>query len=320
MNKLLIHSYTNKGALILTLLVFALISLTCKSTNPTTPDASLDVQLAPPPAGAGLQIVIDPFTVPSGQEITRNYYMKLPSAVDIYITKVEIVYNTGSHHCNVFKTDTIDVPDHVEETFNAIQWESWDMVFASQRANLNWQLPPGIAIPLKAHQQIDVQTHYVNANTQQTSNGRGKVIINLWTMPKDSVQSYLGTLFANNRSIKIPPHSDTTFMKVVRSIPWDVNILLLTGHFHSRGKLFTVKQLSTGNEVYRNGEWVDPPIQFYNPPLQLRANEQIAYWTEYYNATNDTIKFGPHVETQEHSNLFMFFYPGPPDGKAIYDF
>ena len=311
----------HRRAKALNLLLFISIILAgCNKDNPAQSQNTGDVQMDPPPAGQGLQIVVGPFDVAAGTEITRNYYMKLPSNDSIYITRVQMVYNVGSHHCNVFKSDTTDVVDHVEETFNAVQWESWDMIFNSQRAALDWQLPSGVAIPLKAHAQLDVQTHYVNAATQQTPNGHGKVIINIWTMPKDSVQSYLGMLFANNRTIKIPPMSDTTFMKMVRLIPWDVHILQLTGHFHSRGRSFVVKRYLSNEEIYRSSDWDEPPVLFCNPPLLLNANEQLAYWTRYYNATSDTLKFGPHVETQEHSNLFMYFYPGPADGKAIYDF
>ncbi len=321
MSKISSRLTARRAALALLLVVASLVFIVCEKNSPTEVDnSSGDVQLAAPPAGQGLQIVISPFEVPVGKEIQRNYYLKLPSDVDIYVKKVEMVYNTGSHHVNVFKTDSISVPDHFEETFSAVQWESWDMVFASQREELHWQLPPRVAIPLKAHQQLDVQVHYVNANTQQTSNGRGKVIINLWTMPKDSVQSYVGALFANNRLLNIPPHSDTTYMKIVRPLPWDIKILMLTGHFHSRGRSFIVKRLLTDEEVYRNEEWDEPPIVFYNPPLELQAFDRLAYWTRFVNTTNYTITFGPHVEYEEHANLFMFFYPGPPDGKAIYDF
>jgi hypothetical protein len=299
-------------------LMAGLASVVCERTGPTDPTAG-DVQLAPPPPGQGLQIVIEPFEVPVGEEVQRNYYRKLPSDVDIYVTNVEMVYNPGSHHVNVFKNDE-PVPDRVEDTFKAVQWESWDMVFASQREELHWQLPPGVAIPLKAQQQLDIQVHYVNAGTQQTANGRGKVIINLWTVPKESVQSYLGALFANNRLLNIPPGADTTYMKMIRPIEWDINIVVLSGHFHSRGRSFWVKHLNSGQEVYRNEDWDEPPVTFYDPPLQLPAYERLAYWTRFYNPTQDTIKFGPHVEYEEHANLFMFFYPGPADGKAIYDF
>ena len=50
-------------------------------------------------------VVIGPFDVPSGQEVQRNYYQKLPIDQDIYVTKIELTYNVGSHHLNIFKSD-----------------------------------------------------------------------------------------------------------------------------------------------------------------------------------------------------------------------
>ena len=51
----------------------------------------------------------------------------------------------------------------------------------------------------------------------------------------------------------------------------------------------------------------------------LIRNEQIVYYSDYYNASADTVYMGPHVENQEHSNLFMVYWPGPANGKTIYD-
>ena len=144
----------------------AMVSLSsCKSDEVVTPVDDGNVKLAAPPAGQGYQVVIGPFDVPAGSEVQRNYYQKLPNDSDIYVTKIEIRYNTGSHHLNIFKSD-VDRPDSVEDTFTAIQWDSWDMVAASQTEALDWQLPAGVAMHLKPHQQMDFQTHFVNAGTQ----------------------------------------------------------------------------------------------------------------------------------------------------------
>jgi hypothetical protein len=37
----------------------------------------------------------------------------------------------------------------------------------------------------------------------------------------------------------------------------------------------------------------------------------------FVNNTNRTITFGPQVETQEHANVFIYFYPGPEDGRTL---
>lgn len=277
-----------------------------------------------PPPQRGVQLVVGPFDVPQGKEIQRNYYMKLPADEDVDITKIEFAYNKGSHHVNIFKSDTEDVPDHMEETFDAVVWEDWDMIAASQKEQLSWQMPPGVGIYLKAHQQLIVQVHYVNAATQTTPTGIGQVFVNFHTAAPGEVKEYVGAYFANNRLVSIPPHQGAIFMKLTRPFPDDIKILAMTGHFHSRGKNFIVNRYEAerapGEEIYRNQEWDEPEFTVFNPSLLLKKGESLIYTTEFFNDSDFVVQFGPHVETEEHANLFMFYYPGPPDGKAIYDF
>jgi hypothetical protein len=294
------------------------------SDEPTTPtDPNADVTLAAPPAGQGLQVVVGPFEVPSGEEVQKNYYQKLPNDEDIYVTKIEFKFNTGSHHLNIFKSDSVLVEDHVENSFSALQFESWDMVAASQKGSFTWTLPPGVAIKLKAHQQMDFQTHYVNAGTQATPNGRGKAIVNFWTTDKANVTNVVGAVFSNNKTVVIPAHTAATFCKVVKPFDHDVNLLLMTGHFHSRGKQFIVGHWNgtkLTDTIYQSTAWDEPPILQFPQPLAIKAGDSLAYITTYENRTDKEIKFGPHVEIEEHANLFTFYYPGPASGKAVYDF
>lgn len=282
-----------------------------------------NVALAAPPAGQGFQIVVGPFEVPTGQEVQKNFYMKFPSDQDVYITKVEIAYNVGSHHLNIFKSDGLDVPDRVEDSFSAIQWEAWDMVASSQRESLVWTLPEGVAIHLKPNQQMNFQTHYVNASSQKTPSGTGKAVVNFYTTDRANVSALVGAIFANNKEVLLPARTEATFRKVVDALPTEAHILWMTGHFHSWGKSFAVNRwdgAQMGEEVYRSANWDEPPVQFYNPPLEVKAGESLVYTTTHVNNTAQEVKFGPHVETEEHANLFIYYYPAPEAGTAVYDF
>jgi hypothetical protein len=310
-----------KRSVMLALAMSICMLSSCKE-EPTSAE-SHDVTLAPPPAGQGIQVVIGPFDVPQGQEVQKNFYQKLPIDSEIYVTKVEFRFNAGSHHLNIFKSDSIDLADHVEDTFNAVQWENWDMVAASQKGEYVWELPPGVAIRLSPRQQMDFQAHFVNAGTQTTPTGRGKAIINFWTTDRKNVTSLVGAVFANNKAVNVPPHTSATFCKTVKPFDHDVQLLLATGHFHSRGKTFTVghwdgRKLT--DTIYSSKAWDEPPILQFTSPLTIGAGDSLAFITTYENRTDQPIKFGPHVENEEHSNLFLFYYPGPSNSKAIYDF
>ncbi|HET7153683.1 MAG TPA: hypothetical protein VFJ29_07935 [Candidatus Kapabacteria bacterium] len=302
-----------------------------KNDSPTNSLGSspTDVTMAPPPADSGFQIQLGPFPVPAGTEVQNNFYMKLPNfAPDFYVTRIDFIFNQGSHHLNVFKSDSVDIPDTVINTFN-VDFTNWQMVCASQVDTLTWKLPAGCGIHLKGGQQMDFQSHYVNANTQQTATGRGLALINFW-VTKTPPANLVGTVFSQNKKVFLLPYTEATYMKVVSAWPTDATLLLMTGHFHSRGKSFIVGHYSTAywNEhqalidtIYKNQTWDEPPVFQWSPGLvQRQGIDSLAYITGYENNSADTITFGGHVETQEHSNLFTFYYPAQAQGSAIYDF
>ena len=57
-----------------------------------------------PPPSHGLQLHIAAFPVAQGTETQHCYYFKLPSDVDVDVTRFEIAYREGSHHMNLFRT------------------------------------------------------------------------------------------------------------------------------------------------------------------------------------------------------------------------
>ena len=292
------------------------------ATDPT----SRVLTLAPPLHG--VQIGTPDFVVPAGQERQWCYYFKLPSDVDLNVVRFEIRYLAGSHHMNLFQTDK-DVPDHDEDCFDKMPLTSpenpngVDLVIGSQREAFDWALPPGVAFRLKAHRQLVLQTHYVNATTQQTPSGYGKVLINLVTEPDTSkITAHMGTMFANNVNIHIPPHEARSFSTTC-GLPKAAKLAALTGHFHSRGRVFSVNLAPDGADptadIYRSRAWDEPPFRVLAEPRDIPAGGGLYYTCDFQNRSDLDIKFGPRVDTDEHCNLFAYFYPWDDD-KARYCF
>lgn len=300
------------------------------ATQPAgAPPSPALADLAPPPAGEGVQLTVGPFVVPPGEEVQNNFYLKLPSDQDVMVERIQIAYPPGSHHCNLFKSDTLDVPDHVDNTFDAM-YPKWDMFANSQTGSLDWKLPAGVAMKLKARQQLLIQSHYVNTLTQATPADQGQVKVNFWYAKPESVQHTLGMIFAVNPSLHIAPHSTYVAQKSVslsdQGFNRDVQIVAMTGHMHSRGKTFEVNRWVgrdpdvRGELLYKSEAWQDPPMKFYDTPIPWRKNERLIYTGTFVNQTDIFIGFGAgNVDTKEHSNLFLYFYPGPEDGQCIYD-
>lgn len=312
-------------------LAAALFLAACQApaTTPTpatsaAPAASA-VNLAAPPAGEGVQITIGPFDVPAGQEVQNNFYLKLPYDQDVMVERIQVAYPTGSHHLNLFKSEEAR-PDGVEATFAAVDYQKYQMFAASQTGAMDWKLPAGVGIPFKKQQQLLFQTHWVNATTQKTPSGKGEAKVNLWFAKPGTATTNLGMAFIINKNLDILPKTETKSKKIVdfkrQGYDKDVEILAMTGHFHSRGKAFEVNRYdgtSPGAELYRSDNWDEPPFTRFEKPLAYKAGEKLLYTATFVNNSDMVIKFGPQVEIQEHSNLFMYFTPGPADGKAIYD-
>jgi hypothetical protein len=100
----------------------------------------------------------------------------------------------------------------------------------------------------------------------------------------------------------------------------------MSGHFHSRGKSFEVNRWEgrdpsvRGELLYQSLNWEEPPFKIYDKPFDLKSADKLIYTATYVNKTDITIGFGAgNVDTKEHGNLFMYFYPGPKDGKTVYD-
>ncbi len=289
----------------------------CYGSDGTDP-AAVDL---PPPAN-GVQLSTPTFQVAAGVERQWCYWFKLPSDVDLEVVRFQIKFLSGSHHMNLFQTNQ-DVPDHDEECFKPANFSSptnpdgYDLIVGSQSGDFEWKLPEGVAFKLKAHRQIMLQTHYVNATTQTTPLNVGKVKINLESAPDPTkITAHMGTMFANNVNIKIPPHEERGFSTTC-GLPKSAKIAALTGHFHSRGKTFSVNLAPDGktptDEIYRSREWAEPPFTVLDTPRELPDNGGLYYTCDFMNNTSAEITFGPHVETQEHCNLFAYFYPADGD-------
>ncbi|HEY9720997.1 MAG TPA: hypothetical protein V6D47_03235 [Oscillatoriaceae cyanobacterium] len=299
-----------------------------EAPSPVAGQYVADINNCPaPPPGQGVQLTVGPFNVPRMTESQKNFYMKLPVDHDVMVDRIQIFHPQGSHHVSFFKCDHLDVPDHVEDTFDAIAYQDYSLVTGSQSGDIDWKLPDGVGEPFKAHEQLLIQTHFVNAITQVVPNGQAWCKINLWFAPSSANTTTLGSYFGINPNLNIPPGSTAACSKdVVLSnfgVNQDVKIIAMTGHFHSRGRTFTVNRLnadgSLGEEIYRSDDWNEPPFKMYDPPIILHKGENLRYTSTFVNNTNITIGFGPHSETQEHSNLFMYFTPGPANGQPVND-
>ena len=138
----------------------------------------------------------------------------------------------------------------------------------------------------------------------------------------------LGTLFATNQQIEVCPGKPT------RAFPQrcpigkdsDVTVVAASGHFHSRGKRFTMarsRPLTGDGDVFtRANPGTSRPFS-RDLDVKIPALDGIR-WTCEFSARNDEcgdlnnnccFTFGGKVESQEHCNAFVYYYPEGIDGS-----
>jgi len=336
------------------------------SDQPTTP-ATTEPEVAlidPPPAGQGFQLSTKVFPVAPGEEEQDCYFFQvkdlaakgeLDPAAPVNLHRVQISQRKGSHHMNIFRVRTIvnldpkngvvqEGSNGVGECFKSANWADWPLVANSQiDGQLDWTYPDGVANELDPEEWLMLQTHFVNATSQDTPTGEGEVHVNFWTIPKEEVTAQLGTLFATKQSIRVcqsnpAPSFDGTCQF---NSTGPVNIIGANGHFHSRGKQFemlawdgtsTVKPAAS-ESFYTSKAWDEPPM-LISPELNktVPAGGGVWYTCDFnwsppdpavgcdgLNALdkqgeNDCCyTFGPKVEANEHCNIFVYYYPKADD-------
>jgi hypothetical protein len=299
--------------------------------------------LEPPPPGAGFQFKIQDFDVAPGEEIQSCYFFAVPGnpGEDVWINRYNVAQAVGSHHMNIFRVKTIvglsgnpgDVvvsKNGVGPCFVSSNWADWPLVVNSQDASaVDWTLPDGVGAKFQAGELLMLQTHWVNASTQKTV-GKAAVAVNFYTMPQ-APPNELGTLFATNQNIRIcPGDKDKFFVKSCHFGDVPVTVVAANGHFHSRGKEFDMYAVDAqGNQMsqfYTSTKWDDPPMsRDFATAIPAGGGVQWKCTFDFPDGScggeidpvtmqaTCCYKFGGIVETAEHCNAFVYYYPKVQD-------
>ncbi len=293
------------------------------------PKPSTEAKLDKP--SKGFQLSVGPFDVPAGSELQDCYYFRAPA--DAWVHTFEIAMNAGTHHMNMFRVtgeSKYQDGDVQRGCWDNLPFQEWGLIVNSQTHNggyegaFKWTLPDGVASHIEAGELIMIQTHYVNGSTQKTELGQGKVVINFHTIAQNEVSAELGTMFANNRNLFLRAGERATFSSLC-TVPEPVHIAAMSGHFHSRGKNFSVSLANAAGEVsqplYENDNWDEPKfLTFADGGPTVEAGGGLSYRCEFDNPLDFDIVFGPHVEFEEHCNLFAYYYPRLTDLGSLYCF
>ncbi len=275
-----------------------------------SPPERLPVYLSVPERGE--QLSIGPFEVPQGTEVQICRTMKMSNDDQVGVNHVQVALAQGSHHFILFRS-TKDFRDEVFPCWGTVNFDDWEFVVdVNKNGGEDWQLDEGQAFIMEPHQQIMIQSHFVNATTVKSPEG-GMATVNLFEVDPN-VPHPLHGMFTVDTHIDIQPHSTYT---TSRSCTFDQTVYLaaMTGHFHARGTEFSVHRFRDNvmmpEEIYDSVHmWDSPEFKIFPQPSDVfnTFDDGVAFTCDYYNDTDQHIGWGGHADTQEHCNLFFQYY------------
>ena len=263
------------------------------------------------PVGNAYAVAIGPVTLAPGEErvVCMDRRMESDHATDIVGISSELT--EGGHHLVFYKSNA------TEETAAPVACNSFRGFFGgmaplyiAQKAHSELQYPPGVAYSLPAGQMVRVELHFLNT-TQKPLDVTGTV--RLQEARSGAVIEHANLLFYGNMNIRVPPLSNVTVGPSFHAFRAETpHIFGLTGHQHHRGTGVTIELSSSltgpATPLYANGDWADPPLRLFDPPIVTTPGQGLRYSCTYYNPTNQTVSFGEGFN-QEMCFLWAYYYP-----------
>jgi hypothetical protein len=274
---------------------------------PGNPD---DVSLDPANA-AGFQFDTGHYEVAAGVEVQDCYFVEMPDlngdGSDVWIEKIRIGVNGGSHHTNIFRVRTIVNLDgapgdvvHDGECFKAPNWADWPLVANNQDSSAasttvagdyyTWELPADVGFNFTPGEKLMVQVHYVNAGTQETPYG-ARAVVDMYPAAATPPME-MGSMFATQQSIRVCQSTPEPIYSGTCKFPTgtQVSIAATNGHFHSRGTQFETfvwdgvsdTQPPASDRFYVSNTWDDPPMSVYDPGQWNVADGGGIWWNCHY--------------------------------------
>ena len=279
------------------------------------------------PPEHGVQFHLGPYEVWPSETHDREflYYQPYPTTEDRLIDRFEISYRPGSHHFILFNypegrptpepevyrdlRDQQGVPDPAVELERAVLFPFYLFVGA-QTPNVDYHLPPGVALRWPAGSGFDLNSHYVNrTGTTQM----GEVYVNLHTVDSDAIEHVADYKNFGNFDIVLPPNQITTLSKTF-TFTETTHIIQLASHAHEHMLEFRIEGVGgdhDGDLLYWANDWEHPPLLELDPPLTFREGDQVRLETTYDNWTDETITFGL-LSSDEMQFMFYVAYVTDP--------
>jgi hypothetical protein len=221
----------------------------------------------------------------AGSEGYRCMTLTIPE--DIYIVAFEPQSPLGTHHATFGVNDRPSESDRVVACGVGTAGER--KLQGSGAGTEASELPPGVAMPIHAGEQVLMNLHLFNVNDAPLSGRSG-----MWikTVPKDQVVHEAETVLAGPLSLDIPVGRATTGGSC--TLRADATLFAVGPHMHQHGVHQRVTATTAAGEVMIYDAEYDFDHQLYYPvdELQLHAGDRVNVECTYLNDTDAPLHWG----------------------------
>jgi hypothetical protein len=274
--------------------------------------------LDPPAAGTGFQLTINPFEIPKNFEREVFVRKNTPNTDTVFVNRLQMRGASNSHHFVLYGFRSLiglpavdqlrDLRDPLTGVLNQTtlqQMQNHVFMGGGTDVNTDVTLPAGVALKIAPATAVDLNAHYFNRTNFVLT---GQNYLNMYTVPRASVQYEAKTLDLNNFDINIPPYTRRTFTKTF-TFNTVTRVVMLTSHFHKLGETFVIKIAGgsrNGEVVYSNTDWEHPLVKSFATPIVLQPGEGLTSVVTYYNPSSLGVSFG--FTSQDEMNIVFGYY------------
>jgi hypothetical protein len=243
------------------------------------------------PEGQVFEVRIGPLSVDPGVEQTQCASFDLGNEAPGMVRGLRTHLSAGSHHMIVYRLD--GPADPTLRPCAAFEHGVADSLFIAESAEADLAYPSGAGLRVAAHQTIGLEIHYINYVSRESIDVEGAIELDVVPDAGDLAEVHL--LFTGPLSLSLPPRERTT-MRSFQGVPAGARVFGLTSHTHQLGTLATIhrgtSESDLGDELHRSTSWAEPPLDRFDPPLMLEADEGLVLTCEYNNTTDRPVGFG----------------------------
>jgi hypothetical protein len=273
----------------------------------------------------GFRIRTRPFTIPAAHEREVCEYRRLPNRRAMDVQQFEFLMSEGSHHFAVWAylgsdRNPEDFPHAIVSSPGCTGLGPRDsynreILGGAGQPHERVSFPPGIAVRIAPHQQVFLNSHYINGSLTEPLTPM--VLFNVIPARKGSVKHHAENLTIGNYNILVPGES-TAALTSEWIAPFDMNVIQLSSHEHKRGTRVTIRQVVDGQDagqIFENDDWSHPYEYWPVTPMRVKQGDAFRFTCEWKNDDAYPVTFG--VTTNDEMCFMTGYYYRDDESQPV---